>query len=368
MFAGGIGLSIHNIRAKGTIIAGNNGVSKGITPVLRVFNVTARHVDQGGNKRPGAFSMYLEPWHADIFEFLNLRKNTGQEEERCRDLFLALWIPDLFMQRIEADQLWSLMCPHKSPDLYKVWGQQFDALYNKYENEGRYVRQVNARDLWFQIVQSQIETGTPYIMYKDAVNRKSNQQNLGTIRCSNLCTEILQYSDSNEIGVCTVASIAVNMFVRPNKTYDFVKLKKIVKVVTQNLNKIIDVNYYPHPDAEKPNKRHRPIGIGVQGLADAFILMRMPYESEEAAILNQHIFETLYYGALEASCEIAKNVGPYETYDGSPGSRGMLQYDMWDKEPTNLWDWNALKKKIAIHGLRNSLLIAPMPTASTGCF
>lgn len=367
MFAGGIGLSIHNIRAKGSIIAGNNGVSKGIVPVLRVFNATQKHVDQGGNKRPGAFAMYLEPWHADIFEFLNLRKNTGQEEERCRDLFLALWIPDLFMRRVKADQMWCLMCPHKSPNLYKVWGDAFEALYTQYEKDGKYERQIKARDLWFQIYQSQIETGTPYILFKDAINRKSNQKNLGTICCSNLCTEILQYSDSNEIGVCTVASIAVNMFVQPDNTYDFVKLKEIVKVVTRNLNKIIDINYYPLPEAEKPNKRHRPIGIGIQGLADAFILMRLPYESDAAAILNQQIFETLYYGALEASCEIAENVGPYETYDGSPVSMGILQYDMWNTEPTNLWDWYALKEKIAVHGLRNSLLIAPMPTASTGC-
>ncbi|XP_031632310.1 ribonucleoside-diphosphate reductase large subunit-like [Contarinia nasturtii] len=364
-YAGGIGLSIHNIRAKGTHIAGTNGYSNGIIPMLRIYNATARYVDQGGNKRPGAFSIYLEPWHADIFEFLNLRKNTGHEDERCRDLFLALWIPDLFMQRVESDGMWSLICPHKSPDLYKHWGQEFESLYVKYENEGKYERQVKARDLWFQIVQSQVETGTPYMLYKDSANRKSNQQNLGTIRSSNLCTEIIEYTDPDEIAVCNLASIAVNMFVKTDKTYDFVKLKEIVKVVTRNLNKIIDINYYPLPEAEKSNKRHRPIGIGIQGLADAFILMRMPYESEEAAKLNQQIFETLYYGALEASCEIAEKYGPYETYHGSPVSKGILQYDMWDKTPTDLWDWSVLKGKIAAHGVRNSLLLAPMPTAST---
>ncbi|XP_055305625.1 ribonucleoside-diphosphate reductase large subunit-like [Sitodiplosis mosellana] len=363
--AGGIGLSIHNIRAKGTHIAGTNGVSNGIVPMLRVYNATARYVDQGGNKRPGAFACYLEPWHADIFDFLNLRKNTGHEDERCRDLFLALWIPDLFMKRVEADEMWSLMCPHKSPNLYTVWGVEFETLYTKYESEGRYDRQVKARDLWFHIVQSQVETGTPYMLYKDACNRKSNQQNLGTIRCSNLCTEIVEYTDTDEIAVCNLASIAVNMFVKPDKTYDFPKLKEIVKVVTRNLNKIIDVNYYPLPEAEKSNKRHRPVGIGIQGLADAFILMRFPYESEEAAKLNQQIFETIYYGALEASCELAEKYGPYETYQGSPVSKGILQYDMWDKTPTDLWDWNALKQKIASHGVRNSLLLAPMPTAST---
>lgn len=310
--------------------------------------------------------MYLEPWHPDIFEFINLRKNTGHEEERCRDLFLALWVPDLFMKRVEADEMWSLMCPHKSPDLYKVWGDEFETLYTKYESEGRFVRQIKARDLWFQIVQSQIETGTPYMLYKDSCNRKSNQQNLGTIRCSNLCTEIVEYTDPDEIAVCNLASIAVNMFVKPDKTYDFGKLKEISKVVTRNLNKIIDVNFYPLPEAEKSNKRHRPIGIGIQGLADAFILMRFPYESEQAAKLNQQIFETIYYGALEASCELAEKDGPYETYQGSPVSKGILQYDMWDKTPTDLWDWTALKQKISVHGVRNSLLLAPMPTASTG--
>ncbi|XP_031627678.1 ribonucleoside-diphosphate reductase large subunit-like [Contarinia nasturtii] len=362
--AGGIGLNVHCIRSKGTTIAGTGGSSNGLIPMLRVYNATARYVDQGG-RRPGAFAIYLEPWHADVFDFINLRKNTGHEEERCRDLFLALWIPDLFMKRVETDEMWSLMCPHKSPDLYKKWGDEFETLYTKYESEGRFVRQVKARDLWFQIVQSQIETGTPYMLYKDTCNRKSNQQNLGTIRCSNLCTEIVEYTDPDEIAVCNLASIAVNMFVKADKTYDFAKLKEISKVVTRNLNKIIDVNFYPLPETRKSNMRHRPIGIGIQGLADAFILMRFPYESEEAAKLNQQIFETIYYGALEASCELAQRDGPYETYPGSPVSKGILQYDMWDKTPTDLWDWSALKEKIAAHGVRNSLLLAPMPTAST---
>lgn len=363
--AGGIGLSVHNIRAKGTPIAGTGGTSNGIVPMLRVYNNTARYVDQGG-RRPGAFAIYIEPWHADIFEFISLRKNTGHEEERCRDLFLALWVPDLFMKRVEADEKWSLMCPHESPDLYKVWGEEFEELYTKYESEGRYKRQIPARDLWFQIVQAQIETGTPYILYKDACNRKSNQQNLGTIRSSNLCTEIVEYTDADEVAVCNLASIAVNMFVKPDKTYDFEKLKTITKVVTRNLNKIIDVNYYPLPQTEASNKKHRPIGIGIQGLADAFILMRLPYESEGAAKLNQQIFETIYYGALEASCELAEKYGTYESYQGSPVSKGILQYDMWNKTPTDLWNWDELKAKIAAHGVRNSLLLAPMPTASTG--
>lgn len=300
------------------------------------------------------------------FKQIFMKQNTGHEEERCRDLFLALWTPDLFMKRVEKDEMWSLMCPLKSPDLYKVYGDEFEALYTKYESEGQFVRQVKARDLWLQVVQAQIETGTPYILYKDSCNQKSNQKNLGTIQSSNLCTEIVEYTDADEIAVCNLASIAVNMFVKPDKTYDFAKLKKITKVVTKNLNKIIDINYYPLPHAEKSNKRHRPIGIGVQGMADAFILMRFPYESEPAAKLNQQIFETIYYGALEASCELAEQFGTYETYDGCPVSQGILQYDMWNKTPTDLWDWSALKQKIAAHGVRNSLLLAPMPTASTG--
>lgn len=363
--AGGIGLHVHNIRAKNTYIAGTNGISNGLVPMLRVYNSTARYVDQGGNKRPGAFAIYVEPWHGDVFEFLNLRKNTGHEEERARDLFYALWIPDLFMERVEADEDWSLMCPHKSPGLSDCWGDEFVKLYTKYEAEGNFIRKVKARDLWYQVVTSQVETGTPYLLYKDACNRKSNQQNLGTIKCSNLCTEIVEYTSKDEVAVCNLASLALNMFVKPNRTYDFQKLKEISKTVTRNLNKVIDINFYPIPEAERSNKRHRPIGIGVQGLADAFILMRLPYESEEAQMLNQQIFETIYYGALEASCELAAEFGPYETYAGSPVSKGILQHDMWQKTPTDLWDWAALKAKIAQHGVRNSLLLAPMPTAST---
>ncbi|KAF5304535.1 hypothetical protein FQA39_LY09586 [Lamprigera yunnana] len=363
---GGIGVNIHNIRAKGTYIAGTNGVSNGLVPLLRVFNNVARYVDQGGNKRPGAFAIYLEPWHADIFEFLNLKKNTGKEELRARELFYGLWVPDLFMKRVEADQMWSLMCPHLSPGLSDCWGEKFEKLYEKYEKEKRFVKQVRAQELWRAIVTSQVETGTPYMLYKDACNKKSNQQNLGTIKSSNLCTEIVEYTAPDEIAVCNLASVAVNMFVKPDrKTYDFEKLKKVTKTVTINLNKIIDLNYYPVPEAKNSNMRHRPIGIGIQGLADAFILLRMPFESEEAALLNQQIFETLYYGALEASCEIAEVDGTYSTYEGSPVSKGILQYDMWNKTPTNLWDWDGLKAKISKHGVRNSLLLAPMPTAST---
>ncbi|XP_018331708.1 ribonucleoside-diphosphate reductase large subunit [Agrilus planipennis] len=364
--AGGLGISVHNIRAKGSFIAGTNGTSNGLVPMLRVFNNLARYVDQGGNKRPGAFAIYLEPWHADIFEFLNLKKNTGKEEMRARDLFYALWIPDLFMKRVEQNGHWSLMCPHQCPGLYDNWGEKFEQLYEKYEAEGKYISQVPAQKLWHAIIVSQVETGTPFMLYKDACNRKSNQQNLGTIRSSNLCTEIVEYTSPDEVAVCNLASLAVNMFVTPDrKSYDFKKLKEITKVVTKNLNKIIDVNYYPVPEAKTSNVRHRPIGIGVQGLADAFILLRIAYDSPEAAKLNQQIFETLYYGALEASCEIAEKDGPYSTYEGSPVSKGILQYDMWNKTPTDLWDWGALKAKIAKYGIRNSLLLAPMPTAST---
>lgn len=363
--AGGIGVNVHCIRAKGSYIAGTNGISNGLVPLLRVYNNTARYVDQGGNKRPGAFAIYLEPWHGDIFEFLDLKKNTGKEEVRARDMFYALWIPDLFMQRVEANEKWSLMCPHDCPGLEDSWGEEFEKLYTKYEAEGRFIRQINAQQLWFAIIESQVETGVPYMLYKDACNRKSNQQNIGTIKCSNLCTEIVEYSSKDEVAVCNLASIALNMFVKPDKTYDFEKLKEVTKTVTKNLNKIIDVNYYPIPEAKRSNMRHRPIGIGVQGLADAFILMRYPFESEEAKILNQQIFETLYYGALEASCELAEKFGVYETYEGSPVSKGILQYEMWNKTPTALWNWETLKAKIAQHGVRNSLLIAPMPTAST---
>lgn len=362
--AGGIGVHVHCIRAKGTYIAGTNGISNGLVPMLRVYNNTARYVDQGGNKRPGAFAVYLEPWHADVFEFLDLKKNTGKEEVRARELFYALWIPDLFMKRVEKNENWSLMCPHNCPGLADCWGEEFEALYEKYEEEKRYVKQVRAQVLWKAIVEAQVETGTPYMLYKDSCNRKSNQKNLGTIKCSNLCTEIVEYTSPDEVAVCNLASIAVNMFVE-NKTFNFQKLKQVTKTVTQNLNKIIDVNFYPVPEAKNSNVKHRPIGIGVQGLADAFVLMRFPYESEEAILLNQQIFETIYYGALEASCELAEKEGAYSSYDGSPASQGILQYDMWDKTPTDLWDWTALKEKIAKHGLRNSLLLAPMPTAST---
>lgn len=363
--AGGIGLHVHCIRAKGTYIAGTNGVSNGLVPMLRVYNNTARYVDQGGNKRPGAFAIYLEPWHADIFEFLDLKKNTGKEEVRARELFYALWIPDLFMKRVESNQDWSIMCPHECPGLADCWGEEFEALYEKYEKEGRFVKQVRAQVLWKAIIEAQVETGTPYMLYKDSCNRKSNQKNLGTIKCSNLCTEIVEYTSSDEVAVCNLASIALNMFVNEDKTYNFTKLKEVTKTITQNLNKIIDVNYYPVPEAKNSNMRHRPIGIGVQGLADAFVLMRIPYESEAAIKLNQQIFETIYYGALEASCELAEKYGVYETYEGCPASQGILQYDMWNKTPTDLWNWVSLKEKIAKHGLRNSLLLAPMPTAST---
>ena len=364
--AGGIGLNVHCIRSTGSYIAGTNGNSNGLVPMLRVFNNTARYVDQGGNKRPGAFAIYLEPWHADIFDFLDLRKNHGKEESRARDLFYALWIPDLFMKRVKADADWSLMCPDECPGLHEVWGDEFEALYEKYEREGRARKTVKAQKLWYHVIESQIETGTPYMLYKDACNRKSNQQNLGTIKCSNLCTEIVEYSAPDEVAVCNLASIAVNMFVKPqDKTFDFDKLKMVAKVVTKNLNKIIDVNYYPVPEARNSNMRHRPVGIGIQGLADAYILMRYPFESEEAALLNKQIFETIYYGALEASCELAERDGPYSTYQGSPVSKGVLQYDMWGVTPTSLHDWSALKARIAQHGVRNSLLMAPMPTAST---
>ena len=364
--AGGIGLNIHNIRASGTYIAGTNGNSNGLMPMLRVFNNTARYVDQGGNKRPGAFAIYLEPWHADVFDFLDLKKNHGKEEQRARDLFYALWIPDLFMKRVEEDGQWSLMCPHECPGLHEVWGDKFEELYTKYEKEGRAKKTIKAQKLWYAIIESQIETGTPYMLYKDSCNRKSNQQNLGTIKCSNLCTEIVEYSAPDEVAVCNLASIAVNAFVdKEKRTYDFEQLKRVAKVATKNLNKIIEVNFYPVEEARNSNMRHRPIGIGIQGLADAYILMRLPFESEEACLLNKQIFETIYYGALEASCELAQVDGPYSTYQGSPVSQGKLQYDMWGVTPTDLHDWSALKAKIAKHGIRNSMLLAPMPTAST---
>ncbi|XP_077467147.1 ribonucleoside-diphosphate reductase large subunit [Stigmatopora argus] len=363
--AGGIGVAVGCIRSTGSYIAGTNGNSNGLVPMLRVYNNTARYVDQGGNKRPGAFAIYLEPWHFDVFDFLELKKNTGKEERRARDLFYAMWIPDLFMRRVESNQDWSLMCPSECPGLDDCWGEEFEALYERYEKEGRVKRVVKAQQVWYAIIESQTETGTPYMLYKDACNRKSNQQNLGTIKCSNLCTEIVEYTSQDEVAVCNLASVALNMYVTPERTYDFQRLAAVTKVVVKNLNKIIDINYYPVPEARRSNMRHRPIGVGVQGLADAFILMRHPFESPEAQLLNVQIFETLYYAALEASCELAAELGPYETYPGSPVSRGILQYDMWGQTPTSLWDWALLKEKIAKHGVRNSLLLAPMPTAST---
>uniref|UniRef100_A0A8C8JR35 Ribonucleoside-diphosphate reductase n=1 Tax=Oncorhynchus tshawytscha TaxID=74940 RepID=A0A8C8JR35_ONCTS len=363
--AGGIGVAVSCIRATGSYIAGTNGNSNGLVPMLRVYNNTARYVDQGGNKRPGAFAMYLEPWHFDVFDFLDLKKNTGKEEQRARDLFYGMWIPDLFMKRVESNQDWSLMCPSDCPGLDECWGEEFEKLYTMYEQEGRVKRVVKAQQVWHAIIESQTETGTPYMLYKDACNRKSNQQNLGTIKSSNLCTEIVEYTSHDEVAVCNLASIALNMYVTPERTFDFSKLAYVTKVIVRNLNKIIEINYYPVVEAENSNKRHRPIGIGVQGLADAFILMRFPFESAEAQKLNTQIFETIYYAALESSCELAAELGAYQTYPGSPVSKGILQYNMWDKTPTDLWDWTVLKEKIAKHGVRNSLLLAPMPTAST---
>lgn len=363
--AGGIGLNVHCIRAMGSYIAGTGGSSNGLVPMLRMFNAEAQYVDQGGNKRPGAFAIYLEPWHGDIFDFLDLKKNTGKEEFRARDLFYGLWIPDEFMRRVESDGTWSLMCPNTCKGLSDCFGDEFDELYRSYEKEGKFIRQVPARKLWFAIMDSQIETGTPYMLYKDACNKKSNQKNLGTIKCSNLCTEIVEYTSPDEVAVCNLASIALNMFMNADKSYNFDKLKAVAKIVTKNLNKIIDVNFYPVQEARRSNERHRPIGIGVQGLADLFIQMRIPFDSPESRLLNKQIFETIYYGALEASCELAEKDGTYITYEGSPVSQGILQYEMWNVTPTDLWDWSSLKEKIAQHGVRNSLLIAPMPTAST---
>lgn len=362
--AGGIGLSIHNIRAKGSYIKGTGGTSNGIVPMLRVYNDTARYVDQGGGKRKGAFAIYLEPWHADVYDFLELKKNHGKEEMRARDLFYALWIPDLFMERVKNNAEWSLFCPNEAPGLYDCYGGEFEALYHKYEKEGRARKTIKAQDLWFEILESQIETGTPYILYKDAANRKSNQKNLGTIRSSNLCTEIIEYTAPDEVAVCNLASISLPKFINEGK-FDHQKLYEITRVVTRNLNKIIDVNYYPVPEAENSNMRHRPIGIGVQGLADAFMMLRYPFDSAEARKLNREIFETIYYASLTESNQMAKEDGTYQSYEGSPASKGELQYDMWGVTPTERWDWDALKQEIKEHGLRNSLLLAPMPTAST---
>ncbi|WP_068471226.1 ribonucleoside-diphosphate reductase subunit alpha [Candidatus Protochlamydia phocaeensis] len=362
--AGGIGLSIHGIRATGSYIRGTGGVSNGIIPMLRVFNDTARYVDQGGGKRKGSFAIYLEPWHADIVEFLELRKNHGKEEVRARDLFTALWIPDLFMKRVEANAHWSLFCPNEAPGLHLCWGEEFEALYTRYEEEGRARKTLKAQEVWFKILESQIETGNPYLVYKDACNGKSNQQNLGTIQSSNLCTEIIEYTAPDEIAVCNLASLALPRFVKEGQ-FDHRKLFEVTQAVTKNLNRIIDHNDYPVEEARRSNLRHRPIGIGVQGLADTFILLRLPFESAQARQLNRDIFETIYYGALTDSNQLAQIEGPYETYAGSPASKGILQYDMWEAQPGPRWDWEALKQNIALHGLRNSLLIAPMPTAST---
>ncbi|SCV74501.1 BQ2448_7530 [Microbotryum intermedium] len=370
--AGGIGLSIHNIRATGSYIAGTNGYSNGIVPMLRVYNNTARYVDQGGNKRPGAFAIYLEPWHADVFEFLDLRKNHGKEEVRARDLFFALWIPDLFMERVEAAGDWPLFCPAEAPGLHEVYGEEFRVLFEKYEKEGRAKKTIPAQKLWYAILEAQVETGNPFMLYKDAANKKSNQKNLGTIKSSNLCTEIIEYSAPDECAVCNLASIALPSFIK-NGVYDFKKLHEVAKVVAFNLNRIIDVNYYPVIEAQNSNFRHRPIGIGVQGLADAFMALAMPFDSPEARKLNKQIFETIYHAAIESSCDMARDFaianpgdpGYYSTYPGSPASQGELQYDLWGVTPSDLWDWSELKEKIAKHGLRNSLVCAPMPTAST---
>ena len=365
--AGGIGLSIHNVRATGSYIAGTNGTSNGIVPMLRVFNDTARYVDQGGGKRKGSFAIYVEPWHADIFDFLELKKNHGKEEMRARDLFYAMWTPDLFMKRVEQNAEWTLMCPNECPDLYNVHGDEFDKLYLKYESEGRGRKTIKARDLWEKILESQIETGTPYMLYKDSANRKSNQKNLGTIRSSNLCTEILEYTSADEIAVCNLASIALPMFVKDGE-FDHQSLFDVTVRVTKNLNRVIDRNYYPVKEAENSNFRHRPIGLGVQGLADTFIMLRLPFTSEKAKELNQDIFETLYFAAVTASAEEAKKEGTYETYKGSPMSEGEFQHNLWgikDKELSGRWDWVALRKTVKKHGVRNSLLVAPMPTAST---
>jgi ribonucleoside-diphosphate reductase alpha subunit len=364
--AGGIGLSVHNVRAKGSYIKGTGGTSNGIVPMLRNFDMTARYVDQGGGKRKGSFAIYLEPWHADVFDFLDLKKNHGKEEMRARDLFYAMWIPDLFMQRVENNEMWSLFCPNEAPGLAEVWGEDFERLYEKYEKEGKFRKQIKAQDLWFEILESQIETGTPYILYKDAANKKSNQKNLGTIKSSNLCTEIIEYTSPDEVAVCNLASIALPKFVTEDGKFDHQKLYEITKVATRNLNKVIDVNYYPVIEAKNSNMRHRPIGLGVQGLADAFILLRMPFDSPEARALNADIFETIYFGAMEASMELSKVQGPYETFKGSPVSKGIFQFDMWGVTPTSgRWNWEQLKQDVKKHGVRNSLLVAPMPTAST---
>jgi len=398
-WAGGIGLHIHNIRAKDTHIQGTNGTSNGIVPMLRVFNNTARYCDQGGGKRNGSFAIYIEPWHPDIEDFLEMKKNHGDEELRARDLFYALWIPDLFMIKVRDNAKWSLFCPHECPGLHEVYGSKFEELYNKYEYENKARKIVNARDLWFKILDSQMETGTPYLLFKDAANTKSNQKNLGIIKSSNLCCEIIQYSNEKETAVCNLASIGLPSFVNETtKEFNYEKLHKVTKIVTNNLNRVIDINFYPTEKTKRSNLRHRPIGIGVQGLADTFILMDIPFHSEEAKQINKNIFETIYHAALEKSNEISiehcefmksfsnmekveysinefdyenilnRNInlwGTYSTFEGSPASKGILQFDMWNVEPSNRYDWNKLKQSIINNGLRNSLLVAPMPTAST---
>jgi len=363
--AGGIGLSIHNVRATGSYIKGTNGTSNGIVPMLRVFNDTARYVDQGGGKRKGSFAIYLEPWHADVFDFLDLKKNHGKEEQRARDLFFALWIPDLFMKRVKNNETWTLMCPHECPGLSDTHSEEFEALYTKYEAEGKGRKTINAQDLWFKILESQIETGTPYMLYKDAANAKSNQQNLGVIKSSNLCTEIIEYTAPDEVAVCNLASLALPKYVTEDGVFDHDKLFEVTYQATLNLNKIIDENYYPVEEAKNSNLRHRPIGLGVQGLADAFILLGLPFESEEARALNREIFETIYFASMSASKDLAIKEGPYSTFEGSPVSKGVFQFDMWGVTPSNRWEWDLLKEEVKKHGVRNSLLLAPMPTAST---
>lgn len=362
--AGGIGLAIHKIRAKGSYIKGTNGTSNGIVPMLRVYNDTARYVDQGGGKRKGSFAIYIEPWHADIEDFLELKKNHGKEEQRARDLFYALWIPDLFMKRVEMNGDWTLMCPNECPGLADCYGEEFEKLYTKYEEEGKGRRTMRAQDLWNKVIESQVETGTPYMLYKDSANSKSNQKNLGTIQSSNLCTEIIEYTAPDEVAVCNLASLALPKFVENGK-FDHQRLFEVTYQVTKNLNKIIDHNYYPIPEARNSNMRHRPIGIGVQGLADAYILMRLAFDSEEARILNTEIFETIYFAAVSASKDLAKLEGPYETFKGSPASEGIFQFDMWNVTPGTRWNWDAMREEVKTHGMRNSLLLAPMPTAST---
>jgi len=363
--AGGIGLAIHDIRATGSYIKGTNGTSNGIVPMLRVFNDTARYVDQGGGKRKGSFAIYIEPWHADIMDFLDLKKNHGKEEARARDLFYALWIPDLFMKRVKENGDWTLMCPHECPGLSDTHSAEFEALYLDYEAAGKGRKTIKAQDLWFKILESQIETGTPYMLYKDAANAKSNQQNLGTIKSSNLCTEIIEYTAPDEVAVCNLASLALPKFVTENQTFDHNKLFEVTYQATLNLNRIIDENYYPVEEARNSNLRHRPIGLGVQGLADAFIMLGFPFESDEARTLNREIFETIYYASMTASKDLAKVEGPYETFKGSPVSKGVFQFDLWNVTPTSRWEWDVLREEVMQYGVRNSLLVAPMPTAST---